>query len=128
MVLYFPSASLGCSVRVKQSPVARMTQKSCVRMGINNDSSTSSAAVQNTPVDIPSVPQQQTSKRKLNDNEHDIRPAKRIFDENETEETKRLNFQQLQRLVLLKQNKVLSLKLKVLEDRVAEKELNLDEY
>ncbi|XP_054745375.1 uncharacterized protein LOC129249774 [Anastrepha obliqua] len=44
-------------------------------VGINNDSSTSSAAVQNTPVDIPSVPQQQTSKRKLNDNEHDIRPV-----------------------------------------------------
>ncbi|XP_053968346.1 piggyBac transposable element-derived protein 3-like [Anastrepha ludens] len=44
-------------------------------VGINNDSSTSSAAVQGTPVDIPSVPPQQTSKRKLNDNEYDIRPV-----------------------------------------------------
>lgn len=46
----------------------------------------------------------------------------------ETDETRELNFQSLQRLVLLKQNKVISTKMQILQEKLVERNLQFHEF
>ncbi|XP_049315765.1 uncharacterized protein LOC125779168 [Bactrocera dorsalis] len=97
-------------------------------LSVNTLEETSATTTSETKTTVTSAAKQQRKRRCTDSDDQTVyKKSTAILSRYETDETRELNFQKLQRLVLLKQNKVLSAKLQILQEKLVERGLEFHE-